>query len=221
MPYKRRAAPRRRRRRNPMGTKPQFMPRSLAFKRRNQVSTVTKYFKANGICQPDLDGRIKKVWRTGDLADDPPNGFVYMKGLYDQYKCLAIQMKIFPANVGIEPDTVLFGTNALFRGNSIVWSDQREEALIQIPNDISEIISEGSAKMINSRRPYGRTLYRPRGHPGWGSTVEITAEPDKWLGDIFLLTIAATPYVPPAVAPTLFYWTLSYKIVFRGQRTPP
>lgn len=223
MPYRRRKKTTRRKPRY-LATRPRMMTRNTALKRMNQVSTDLKYFKTNGVLQSDLQGKVKFTWRTQDLVDNPPNGFVYMKELFDQYKCLAIQMKIFPANVGIEPDSAIFTDSAFYRGNTVIWSDQREEPNVQSPDNISDIISDASARIINSRRPYRRALYRPKGEPRWGSTQDQQTEPDTWDGAIQQLTTEAIPYIPvtPVTpAPTLWFWTLSYKVLFRGRRTPP
>lgn len=225
MPYNRRRGTHRRGgrpRRRILATRPRMMTRAQNFKRMNQVSTDLKYFKINGTSTTNLAGHIERIWRTQDIVDNPPNGFQYMKQLYDQYKCLAIRVKVFPANVGIEPDSALFASNALLRGNTIFWSDQREEPVGIFPSAITEVISDGSARLINSRRAYTRSLYRPKGHPEWGSTQDQTNEPDTWTGAVYQLTTDATPAtVTVPVGPVLYFWTLQYKVLFRGRRTPP
>lgn len=197
-------------------TYPRFIPRSLSFKRKNQVSTKTFWFKRNGQILSNLGGTNFTFWRTREINDTntTPVGWPALKTLYDQYKVLAIKVKLFPANVGIEPDTVLLAAGGLFRGDAIVWSDQRYEP--NAPADINQVINYASASMLNPRAPFTRTLYRPSGTPEWGDTQSQI--PDSWDGAIQLLINNATPQQTGGTAPVLWYFTISYKILVRGRR---
>lgn len=216
--YRRRPGYRRtfRRRRNVAGlaTRPRMMSSALSMKRRNQVSTKVFWFKRNGVIQSNPAGNNYSFWRTREINNPEPIGWAAVKTLYDQYKVLAMKLKFFPANVGVEPDSALFASNALLRGDTAVWSDQRWAP--NSPQQISEIINNASTKMINSRRPYARTIYRPRGEPEWGDTQSPT--PDSWDGSVELIINNASPAPATGTPPVLWYWTLQYKVVVRGRR---
>lgn len=221
MPYtkrynRRRPAYRRRRRVPGLATRPRMMPRTLAMKRMNQVGTKVFWFKRNGIITPNLAGTRYSYWRTQEINDPQttPIGWPAVKTLYDQYKVLAIKVRLFPANVGIESDSAIFASNALLRGDTVVWTDQRYQP--NAPATISEVINNASTKMINSRRPYARTLFRARGNPEWGDTQ--SALPDSWDGSIEMLFNNASPAPATGTAPTLWYWTVQYKVLVRGRR---
>lgn len=204
--------------RKPAGiaTRPRMMPRSLAVKRFNQVSTKVFWFKKNGLIQPDLAGKIYSFWTTHQFDASPPTGWAQLRQLYDQYKVLAIKVRWFPANVGIEPDSALFASNALLRGNTAVWSDQRYDPLAAAPTTISDIINNASTRIINSRLPYSRVLYRATGNPEWAQTQGPNTV-DSWNGSIEMLTTDATPAPAGGTAPTLWFYTVQYKIVVRGR----
>lgn len=221
MPYRRTAYRRRRpayRRRNVAGlaTRPSMMSRSLMMRRRNQVSTKVFWFKRNGLISPNLSGTNYSFWRTREINDQltTPAGWDAVKTLYDQYKVLALKVRLFPANVGIESDSAIFASNALLRGDTVVWTDQRYQP--NAPATISEVINNASTKMINSRRPYARTLFRPKGNPEWGDTQSPLS--DSWNGAIELLINNSSPAPVVGDPPTLWYWTIQYKVLVRGRR---
>lgn len=223
MPFNRRTgkfrrAGRRFRRRRPAGlaTRPRMMPRSLAVKRFNQVSTKVFWFKKNGLLQPDLAGNLYSFWTTHEFDASPPAGWPLLRQLYDQYKVLAVKVKFFPANVGIEPDSALFASNALLRGNTAVWSDQRYDPLAPAPTSIGQVINNASARLINSRRPYSRTIYRATGYPDWAQTNGPTTV-DSWNGSVEMLITQATPAPATGSPPTLWFFTVQYKIIVRGR----
>ena len=204
------------RRRLGLATYPRMMPRTLAAKRMNQVGTKVFWFKRNGIISPDLAGSRYSFWRTQEInvPATTPVGWPAVKTLYDQYKVLAIKLRLFPANVGIESDSAIFASNALLRGDTVVWSDQRYQP--NAPTNVSEVINNASARMINSRRPYTRSLFRPRGNPEWGDTQSATN--DSWDGALEMLFNNASPAPAAGAPPTLWYWTIQYKILVRGRR---
>lgn len=232
MPYKRKYARRKRPRRKPYGTKASFVPRGLAIKRYNQVSTKVFYFKQSGRLNSDSNGIVNQSWSTQvEVPPAPPGIPAYFKmpdisdntlieQAYTEYKVLALKVRIFPASVGTEP---LGGQPAqtlpfipLFRGNTVMYVDNKVTANTQSPDDIEDVINLGSAKMINSRRPYTRTLYRPKGYPKWGNCDNNlpvqTRDPDPWWGSCILLANQATPS-----SPTLWFWTATYKVIYRGR----
>ncbi len=219
MPYRRTYRPRRRapvRRRRygrALATVPRMMPRGLAFKRMNQVSTKVFWFKYNGQLATDIQtDDAYLAFLTQDLISPavgvPQYPSVFQ--LYDQYKVLAMKVKLFPANIGTEPSSWVQG--AWNRGDHIMWSDQRFEANAQIPILINQVINNASAKMIDPRRMYSRTLYRPKGHSEWGSCQEFTSNPDSWRGAIqFLANNSSSGRV-------LYFYTVQFKVVVRGRR---
>ncbi len=195
-----------------------MMSRLTAKKRFNQVQGRVFYFKRNSFISANLAGNAWTQITSRSLNDiqTQPVGWDALKLLYDQYKVLGFKVKWFPANVGIEPDTAVFAANALFRGDTVVYSDQRFEPQGQIPVAISEVINFASARMINSRRPYSRSLYRAKGYPGWANTRgPPTADP--WNGSIEMITNNATPATAGGNAPLLWYYTVQYKVLVRGR----
>lgn len=223
MPFKRAYRPRRRfrrRNRNPMATRTRMMSRSLAFKRHNQVSTKVFYFKQNGTIISDLAGNYYGNWRSRNLLTNPPFGILQLFDMYDQYKILAYTVRFFPANVGIESDSAIFAAAGLKRGNTIVWSDQRFDSNQATPSSISNVINNASSRIINSRRPYKRTIFRAKGNPNWGSCHDYTTDPDPWDSSIEILVNDATPssLTPPLVSIQLYFYTVSWKVIVRGRR---
>lgn len=201
-----------------LGTAPVMMNKIVAFKRQNQVFNRVFWFKFNGLLASDLGGNIYQSFNTRaiNLAGQIPVGFDALKSLYDQYKILAIRLKLFPANVGIEPDATLLAAGGLFRGDTAVWSDQRFDFGAQNPTQISQVINIASCKMINSRRPYTRTLYRAKGYPTWANT-QGPGTADSWNGSIELIVNNATPQQAGGSAPVLWYYTIQYKVMVRGR----
>lgn len=200
-----------------LATRPRMMPKTLARQRHNQISTKVFWFKRNGILQTNLAGNHYTAFRTQEInvPATTPVGWPAVKTLYDQYKVLALKVRFFPANVGVEPDSVLIGgSNALLRGDTAVWSDQRYDGTT--PASITEVINNASTKMINSRRAYTRTLFRARGHPDWGDTQ--TPNNDPWDAAIEILINNATPQPVGGTGPVLWYYTIQYKVLVRGRR---
>lgn len=226
MPYARRRftyARRRRARKTGLATRPRMMGRTQKLRRFNQVSTKVFYFKINGELTTDGSGNIYRAWTTRNLNVPSPGipvpaGWDSLKELYDQYKVIGMTLKLFPANVGIEPDATLLAAGGLLRGDTAVYSDQRFDSGAAAPTQINEVINKASCRMINSRRPYTRNLFRSRGYPTWANT-QGPATPDSWNGSIEILVNNATPesLTPPITTPLLWYWTLQYKVVVRGR----
>lgn len=223
MPYRRRPYRNRRRRRalpTGLATRPRFIPRALKMKRYQAVDTKVFYFKIAGKALPDLDGKYFTSFNSRQLTQDPQlfPQFTALKDIYDQFKCLAVKIRFFPANVGVEPDSAFFTSNALLRGQTLVYNDQRADNIVA-PTNVLDVINNASTRMIPSRKPFSRTIFRAKGYPEWGN-IQATATDDSWNGSINVYIQDATPAtVNPAFAPTLWYWTASYKVVFRGRRT--
>lgn len=222
MPFRRRynaRRPRRRPRRVPgLATRPRMMGTMVARKRFQQVHTRVFWFKRNGFINPDLAGNNYSFWngREINVPATTPVGWDALKTLYEQYKVLAIKVKLFPANVGVEPDSALFASNALLRGDVAVWNDQRFDTATPAPTNINEVINIASCRMINARRPYSRRIFRARGYPQWANT-QGPSTVDSWNGSIELLINNATPAPATGPAPTLWYYTVQYKIAVRGR----
>lgn len=198
--------------------KKKFMPRGLAIKRFNADDTKVFYFKTNGTAFTNTSGRYYKSHNARDLTQNPTTWpqFTLLKSIYDQFKCLAIKIRYFPCNVGIEPYSDLT-VNATYRGNTIVWNDQRADSVLA-PSSVSAVINNASAHIMNSRRPFTRNIYRAGGFGTWGN-IQTTATTDSWNGSVNVFIEDATPAELIAGAPNLYYWTASYKVVFRGRRS--
>ena len=216
--HHRRRTRRGRRRTVGLAVRPTFMPRALKAQRFQQVSTKTFYFKDNGTILANVLGNSRFDWLTQNLTGlNPPAQFPQLKGLYEEYKVLAMFVRIFPANVGTEPfNNAVNPTGPFNRGDTIVWQDQAEP--FKPPTaTISDVINTASCRMISSRRPYKRVLFRPRGYPKWGVVDPATPQPDLWNGAIHLLVEGTSlPNVPPAQL-KLWYWTRCYKVAVRGR----
>lgn len=215
--FRRRRAPARRRVQG-LATVPRMMPRTYAMRRKNQVATKVFWFKLNGqlSSQPILDYNYF-AFRSRGFTTEPGGGASTVPqrdaifSLYDQFKVLAISVKWFPCNVGTEPGQVL--SQGIFnRGDHVIWSDQRFDDSATIPIQISEVLNHGSARMIQPRRFQARTMYRPKGHPEWGSCEAPQTIQDSWNGAIQMLVNNVTPARP------LWYYTLTYKVLVRGRR---
>lgn len=229
MPTKKKPA-KRRRHRKPYGTKARFVPKSLAIKRYNEVSTKTFYFKTNGTLVADGGGRINAAWLTQRRVD-PPTGAPYLappnvadfariSACYNEYKILAVRVRLYPANVGTESELPGISANPFNRGNAIMYTDQTIERGQQIPTEILTVMNYGSAKMFLPRHGHTRVMYRPKGYPQWGSVDNDTPpnlrKVDPWSGGLFLLLQGATPNGPP-----IFFYQNTYKIIFRGRSISP
>lgn len=210
------------RRRPPAGlaTRPRMMPRALARKRFNQVSTKTFWFKDNGTISNTVTGTYYTPFLTQNLVTSTPPGFDDLCKLYDEFKVLGMYIKFFPANVGIEADSALFVSNGLLRGDAIVYSDQRGDVVPSAPQSISDKINQASCRMINPRRPYSRAIFRSTGNPDWGGCESITQQPDQWVGGIYIFGQNTSILTLPALPLTLWYWTRTYKVIVRGRIQP-
>lgn len=201
-----------------LATIARMMPRALQAQRFQNASTKTFYLKDAGTLTTDLNGVIEQVWSVQDIYSVPQ--FAVIGNLYDQFKCLAMKIRLYPANVGIEPDpsALPVGNNGLIRGNAGVWSEQRPGATTAFPSSITEMINYGSSRLINPRRPYQRAIYRAKGFPTWGG-IESTATNDQWRGVINLLQVDASAAAAGGISPVLWYWSRTFKIVYRGRRS--
>jgi len=213
----------RKKRKNPMGTKNKFMSKSLAYKRYQGVDTKVFYFKRNATAHTDVGGVYYAPFLVTSIWDNPSYWpqFHIIKQIYDQYKVLGITIRFFPCNVGIEPHDALLGTDlTLVRGNTVVWQDQKADDTLA-PTQISQVIGNASSRLVSSRRPFTRKLFRPKGYPEWGD-IQATAQIDPWKGSINVLVEGATPasITPPVTSPQLYFFSVSMKVVFRGRSQP-
>lgn len=218
---------RRRARRNKKriyGTKATFMPKTLALERFANVSTKTFYFKKTGVILPNAAGVTQFDWRTIDSTGVHPipaipSDFRNVSALYTEYKCLAIRVKLFAANVGTESAKI--GTTPALsffaRGNTVLYCDQDIKDNEPLPSVLTDVMNYGSTRMIASRADkHTRVIYRAKNHPNWGTcdlNIPIADRPpDSWNGGLFLLGTGASP-----TGQSLWYYTASYKVVFRGR----
>lgn len=228
MPYTRRKryAPARRPRRR--YRKKTVVPRGLAIKRRQEISTKTFYFKSNGTLGSNAAGLINRKFENQTPQGNPqaynlPNvgaDFDRISRAYNEYKVLCFKLELYPANVGTESDAPGISVNPLNRGNSLTYIDNDMELGTTEYNTIPPVMNRGSAFLIQSRRKHTRVMWRPKGNPGWGccdfSTPIQNREPDSWWGAVFVITNDATPNIP-----ALWFWKITAKVIFRGRNTTP
>lgn len=229
MPYTRRArrpAYRRRWKRKPpagLSTRPRMAPRSVLRRRKYGVDVRTFLFKNANVINCNTTPNQFVQWKTSDLYTLNIPSFNNCLEMYDQYKILGFMVRFFPADVGTEalaraglqpPGTA----PTLQRGDQLLWLDQRIDPGAQVPQFITEVINTSSARMINPRRPYRISIWRPRGKPNWGSTTDIATIADPWNASINMLINNATSV--PTTQPELpiWYYTIQWKVVFRGRK---
>lgn len=214
---RRRSRSRRRSSRSALATRPRMMSKSLAFKRMNQVSTRTLFFKTNGIIVSSADGN-----RTSEFKWDMLHNvqqFVNQADLYDQYKLLGFTVRLFPANTWNDttgnPTPGNFSFN---RGDCLVYSDQRFDPTAQVPVFINQVINTASAKIYSPYKRITRSLWRPKGKPRWGSMKEYSSvNGDDWHAVITQLINNQSPILPPVLPKQTWYYTVQFKVVFRGR----
>lgn len=205
--------------------KAKFMPKGLASKRYNATDTKTFFFKNSGVAESS-QGALPPAYYTSFKSHELyTNGllhpqFTNFRKCYDQYKCLGMKVRFFPCAVGLEPRYTTTGLPSILnRGNLIVWNDQQFDATVQAPSEIADVINDSSARMLNARSKFTRVISRPKGQPFWGN-CNATTEPDPWNGCINVLVDGATRSPPnPNPAVQLYYWTITYKVIFRGRQT--
>lgn len=237
MPYKRRGRSRRRSsRRRGLATRPKMIPRGLARKRYQQISTKVFYFKTVGYLNSDTNGIMNSCFPTleyvpaaGGLPSyykpNVPFDYDRVAACYNEYKCLGISVKFIPAGVGTEatsgaPVTTL-PVIPLFRGNTVSYIDQDVDIDTPAPDSILDVVTLGSAKSHNNRRQFTRSMFRAKGNPIWGNCDHNIAihdrTPDSWFGSICFLANDCTP-----ARRKIWYWVATWKIIFRGRNyTPP
>jgi len=202
-----------------------FMTKSVKFKRYNGLETKTFYFNISGVVNTNIGNTYQQNFRVNDFTLlPPPPGAAAVFTLYDSYKIMGLSIRCYPANVGVEPDTVLFGDSAFLRGNAIVWSDNYNATdAVPTTNQIAERINYGSCRMLNPRRAFRRYLKRPPGNNEWRSTgttnPPVNPEQDQWKGYVCLFGEGNTPSSvgPPIVDRPLWFFKLTYKVVVRGR----
>lgn len=218
------------------GTKPKFMPRNLAIKRSAQLSTKTFYFKKSGSINSDNAGQTSFIWTTQFNPIIPTNpkrmpiiaDSELAAEMYTEYKVLAVKVRLFAANIGTEMGMVQIPpvTQPIAgydRGNTITYIDQEIRPNEPLPGNIIEVMNLGSARMIPSRtEKFTRILYRKKGVPEWGCcdrNVPVgNRVPDPWAGGLFLLGNFARLNL--GIRPLWFY-SVTYKIIFRGRSFTP
>lgn len=232
MPFRKFNKKTRRPRRNLYGTKPRFMPRTLARKKFNQIGTKTFYFKGNGQVGADAaTGTGLAAWGTRIRVTPLPPGtpyftpgvpadFLRCSRLYAEYKILSIKLNLYPANVGTEDNLPGVSVNPWQRGNVVTYIEQSLSQSQQLPTTINQVMNLGSAMMTVPRRRHTRILYRPKGYPEWGQCDSDIPQSqwrlDPWWGSIFWLLNGSTPGGPP-----VSFYKVTYKVIFRGRSKAP
>lgn len=207
-----------------LSTKPKLMNSLTAAKRYHGVSTKVFYFKnSDTIGLNDQPYQYYEV-RTNYLYAANPNGWAQCCQMYDQFKILGVVYELYPASVGIEPlgETTNIQTPLyLNRGNHCLWIDQRFDGSAPVPTAINDVICSGSARLINARRPYKLSMWRPAGKPNWGSCKDFASPtnplPDPWTGVINHL-IEGGSIQPIGVNKIIYYRMVTFKVVFRGRQ---
>ena len=222
MPYKTRRFKRRGRRPAYTGlaTRPRMMGRNTAISRKHGIDTKTFWFKENGILTTAPSPNWYRTWITHDITGvGAPASFNALARLYDQYKVLGMKVRLIPANpqVDLNPTTgALLGIFALRRGNIAMWSDQRYDPTMPIPNLIGEVIGNNNTRIINPARRTSQSVYRPKGKYSWGSTKQAATAGDPWQAEINMLVNDASP--TPTTGPVqMYYYTRQWKVIFRGR----
>lgn len=224
MPYKvgRRKLYRKRKR----GYKKKFVPRGLAMKRAQQISTKVFYFKGAGKIAGNPQANIQEdfltvFWQTQPTAMVVPNipgDFDQVSDAYQEYKVLAIRLTLYAANVGTGSAVIQAAPNqVLQRGITCIYKDQEviDPTLQPPPSSVTDVINYGSAKVIPSRvDKWTTTIYRPKGNPEWGNCDRNTPPAqrfaDSWRGGIYMLANGCSNQL-------LWFYTTEYKVVFRGR----
>lgn len=213
---KRRRAVRRRRPRR------KFVPRSLALKKSQQISTKVFYFKGAGKIAANPAGTIVEDFLTVDWQTTPtamvvpniPGDFDQVSDAYQEYKCLAIRLTLYAANVGTGSATT---QPLLQRGITCIYKDQEviDPALQPPQTGVVDVINLGSAKVIPSRcEKWKTTIYRASGNTEWGNCDRNTPPAqrfaDSWRGGIYVLANGCSNNL-------LWFYTTEYKVIFRGR----
>lgn len=200
-----------------------FMSKGLRWKKYNGIESKTFYFNISGRIVTNIGNTYQQNFRVNDFTLlPPPIGATAAFSLYDSYKILGMSIRCYPANVGVEPDTVLFGDSAFLRGNAIVWSDNFNATdAVPVTNTIGERINYGSCRMLNPRRAFRRYLRRPAGNTEWRSTGTAANPPeqDQWKGYVCLFGEGNTSSSigPPIVDRPLWFFKVTYKVILRGR----
>ena len=227
--FRRRFRPRRRNNyyKGGLATRPRMMGRGRFFRRWNQVDARVFWFKSNGTFNLNNNEYQYIPYKVQDISSNyNPQGFQECLQLYDQYKVLGMVYRLFPANLqsdptagGLQQPPVGNAPIVMLRGNHCVWIDQRLDPNVQVPTSVGDIISTASARLIDPRRPYKVSIWRPKGRPTWGSTKDIGSRPDQWTGVINHFCEGGTRIVgiPPNNEYPVYYWTLQWEVVFRGR----
>lgn len=217
--YRRKSRKSRRGRRKITAAVPQMMSRYRAKKRFQQVDARPFWFKYNG--EILAQGSLHHVFRADPILYNIVS-FQRLAKVYDEYQVQGFKLRLFPANVGTESHDPPGSDRAFFRGNHIIWSDQDQLAGPgPVITQIREVINIASAKMINPRRPYSRSVWRPYGHPEWASTEDngsgIVIETDQWQSSINHFYQDASALTGPNEL-ALFFITIQFKVLFRGRK---
>lgn len=222
MPQKKKA-PRRRR-----AKKKVVVPRGLAAKRRQEISTKVFYFKSNGTLGSNVAGLINVAFSNQrqqanpDAYNLPEIGadFDRISRAYNEYKVLCMKLELYPSNVGTESDQPGISSNPFNRGNCCTYIDNAVDRDTISYNAIDAVMNRGSCFLISSRRKHTRVMWRPKGNPEWGCCDQnvniVNRIPDSWWGKINLLTNDATPNMSP-----IWFWKLTAKVIFRGRSFTP
>jgi len=200
-----------------------FMPKSLAYKRANNVDTKVFYFKSNGkFIQPLNATHQWTAFKSEEILTNMMLNWVQFSAvqrIYDEYKVLAMRVKFFPSSYMLDNST------NFNRGNTITWVDQQYDDGTQDPTEVSHVINDSSAKMRKPYSSFTSYLRRARGFPAWGKLnpqqqpPQIDDQLDPWNGCINILVDEVTPSTSPSASRTLYYWVWTMKVLFRGRTT--
>lgn len=230
MPYKRSFRFRRRQRRpyRPRGRQvgPYLRRPRWNFRKRvaQNLTREVRSFKQVGTLQASVAGVIGASFDYSDLPT--AKSFAAYATIWEEYKILSIDMRLFPSHVGSESliDNNPPGggpndwTQIFVRGNIVSWIDPNSPSPTP-PNSINDVFGKPSARLFNPRYHHRRWITRPRGYPAWGQIDNngIIQTADPWPGTINLYGRGFSPPQLPGNQ-VFFYWLLTYKVLFRSRQ---
>lgn len=212
----------------PIGRRPR-MTRTLRVQQ--NLTRDCRWFKLAGSIQvqtepPAVPGTINQVFTPADITG--VEDFLKWARCWEEYKLLSFSINLIPTAVGSESLFNLSGgipgaptvTAQFRRGNMISYVDQGEPTN-PAPFSFPQLIVRPSAKLIQPRARHRRWVTRPKGNPDWGTfNVNGTINsPDEWQDT--RIRLWGENFQVPSVLPntiTYYYYTVSYKVLFRGRQ---
>lgn len=225
MPFRRRFRPRRfnrfRRRGRRVGPGLRAPRWNFAKRAQQNLTREVRHFKWVVAIRSNNTGVLNFNVQTSDVTNGQQ--FDLFSRIWEEYKILTINMKLFPSNVGGESQQYLgpspppAGIPLFQRGDTVTYCDPNAPGLP--PQGINDVMGKSSARLFNPRRYHKRWINRPRGYPGWGAIDPngVITTPDPWPGSITLFGDNFTPVQVPG-SQIFFYGMLTFKVLFRSRQ---